>query len=60
MNCKVCGERATVIGTEFVFDEYDERKSIEHLFCEEHYKDWCNNEIELPAERLAVLDTKGE
>jgi hypothetical protein len=58
MKCEVCGEEAVVFGMveDKDFDWEDNRKYIQHPFCEKHYEDWVNNEIEIPAERLKILE----
>lgn len=56
--CEVCGQLATIIGTERIDDrsDCDDARYEFHSFCQEHYQNWCNNEIEIPAERLEVLN----
>ena len=52
--CEVCWENCTVaVVDEFVDDENAEVKY--KYFCEQHYQDYCNNEIEIPAARLEIL-----
>ena len=55
--CEVCGEKATIMGMLQVddFDCFDNRHYISHFFCEQHYNDWVNKEIEIPIERLEIL-----
>lgn len=52
MVCDVCGKPCEVIATR----EKDDAYTPAHFFCQEHYDDWVNNEIEIPAERLEVLE----
>lgn len=56
--CEVCGEKATMIGMIEAddFDWEDNRHYIRRYFCGQHYADWINNEIEIPAERLEILE----
>ena len=49
VRCEVCGKYAEVIVTS------DDHPLGERAFCDRHYDDWCNNEIELPAERIERL-----
>jgi hypothetical protein len=53
MNCEVCGEKAAY----YIVDHNNADPSIpEHSFCDRHYEDFIRNEIEIPSERLKLLE----
>jgi hypothetical protein len=53
--CEVCGKPCNVLATDKP-DDCDQSATVAHVFCWEHYEDWTRNEIEIPAERLAILE----